>query len=332
MKLTDKEARVIAAVELHAELPLREIQNRTGFRSHTIRHALGHLKQYEIIKRIVLINIRALGYSMHNFYFSVDSDCKAQRQALLNVLIREPQVLSIREIGTHFQYCVGICAQSIAEVGQVVKRMTEESKVCLTKKCVSTQFASSFLPRRYLNSRDLRDNGICLNCPEESHRVDELDKALLQAMSRCGDATHSALARELRIPATTVDARIKKLEQRKIIAGYLYKVASEKYHMQSYTLLVNARYITKQFLAKINHFSDQHPAIVQLNECFGSWDFELGLEVRLPHEVSEVIQDLNEVLRDAIHSVKVVSNYQEFKFTFFPVNYSKQKEVSTAVA
>lgn len=328
MKLSNKEAKVLSVVELHAELTVREIQDRTGYRAHTIRHALGHLREYEIIKRQALINLCPLGYCMHNLYLSLENDTNQSRGNLIITLLKEPQILSIVEVGTDFQYCLGICAQSISEVCNIVKRIVEKSKVLIAKKSISTKFSTSLLPRRYLNSAVKSSNGICLNAEGSRCCIDDFDRSILGAVTRYGEATHPALARELKVPLTTLDARIKKLEEKKIIAGYLYKVIPSKFDMYSYTLLVHAKDFNQQIMKKLNHFSNLNTSIVRVDECFGSWDFELGIEVRMPNHVSEVVHQLYELLGEAISAVKVLSHYQELKSCFYPCSQTNLTQIA----
>ena len=79
MRLSTKEADVLAAVELRASMRVDEIREELGYRAHTVRYALSSLRQRQIIWRLPFINVRALGYTIHNLYIPVGSEKKSHR-------------------------------------------------------------------------------------------------------------------------------------------------------------------------------------------------------------------------------------------------------------
>lgn len=330
MRLTNKEADVLAAIELRAALTVDEIRQETGYRSHTIRHALSHLKQRSIIRRLPLINVSALGFSMHEFIFNIGCECKAQKQSLLVALMQAPEVLRISEMGQDFQYSLGICAKNIAELANIIRRITGKVENCLCNRAISTQFSTTFLPRRYLSSKMLRSRPLQLSTPEQIATIDHIDDQILRALSLGGDATRPMIARELAIPLSTLDLRIKKLEARKIITGYIYQVCPSQYQMQSHIILMQTKQLCSETLNRVYTFSEQHPAIIRINECFGDWDFELELEVHDQQEVAELMQELYEVLGNQIYSLKTLTRFRDLKYQFYPGNSTGLDEMTQA--
>ncbi|MCB0351927.1 MAG: winged helix-turn-helix transcriptional regulator [Bdellovibrionales bacterium] len=330
MRLSTKEADVLAAVELRASMRVDEIREELGYRAHTVRYALSSLRQRQIIWRLPFINVRALGYTIHNLYISVGSEKKSHRQSFLAALLNEPEVLRISELGSEYQYGLEVCAKNLSDVGLLVRRIASQFEHFHFEKAVASQLATTYLPRRYLSSKMVRSKPLQIARTDRIFDVDEIDEKILRVLARGGEMTRAGLAREVAVPVTTLDARLKRLESRGIVGGYIYHVVPAAYQMQSHTLLLQMRNLNRETLNKLFVFAEQHPAVVRITECFGSWDFELGIEVRLPSEVAEVQESLYEAIGDHVHLVKSLCKYRDLKVQFYPVKQERQNRMSAA--
>ena len=108
MTLSSKEAKILSAVELRADLTIPEIRKLVGLREHTIRYALRQLEERKIIARIPFINLFALGYTSHNIFFSLGAESRKQRQDFLDALNKTPNIVWIAEMGAEFEFGIEI--------------------------------------------------------------------------------------------------------------------------------------------------------------------------------------------------------------------------------
>ena len=82
MKLTDKERKVLACVELQADMPIDQVRKQSGLRDHTIRYALKRLEERGIIQKIPVVNLSVMGFTMHNIFFSLSAESSRQKNSL----------------------------------------------------------------------------------------------------------------------------------------------------------------------------------------------------------------------------------------------------------
>ena len=73
----------------------------------------------------------------------------------------------------------------------------------------------------------------------------------------------------------------------------------------------------------------KHPNIIYMHECFGSWDYELNVEVRDPREVVRITQELYEAFGSVLNNIRVLSKFEDIKYTAYPV---EQGELLAAAA
>ena len=99
MKLSTKEGRILACVEMDAHKSIKEIQKQTGYREHTIRYVLNQLEQNDIIRILPFIDAYPLGYQDYAVYFSLASENKSMKEQLVKRLTESPQVSWLGELG-----------------------------------------------------------------------------------------------------------------------------------------------------------------------------------------------------------------------------------------
>jgi DNA-binding Lrp family transcriptional regulator len=318
MKLTDKEADVLAAVELRADKPIEEIRKETGLRDHTIRYHLKSIEDRGIARPLPFINVYALGYVQYNIFFSVGVQNRKTREDLLKVLVASRSVTWVGEMGADVPFGIGICTRQMHDMHNLLLALSRRFPNVFFEKFVSAQFSCTIFPRKYLSSRKPKVPMLTLGRTTELQQVDELDDRILSGLSLVPHRSRRELAMKVKIPLSTLELRIKKLEQRGVIPGYYYAVDSAKFGILGFKLLVYARGINPDLTAQLLRFCAAHHAVIYLIECFGNWDYEIGVEVKRPEDVIEVTQELYEQCGVSINSVRVLSKFRDLKNINYP--------------
>ncbi len=318
MKLSDKDRRVLQCVELQADLPIEKIRKATKLREHSIRYSLKSLEDKRIIQMMPFINVTALGYTMYNIFFSIMSESAKTKQTLMKELQATSEILWVAEMGSEYQYCLGICAKSIHDVHELLYSMTKKTGNVFFHKTISAQFSATFLPRKYLGSNYKKDQKLSIEKVEHSITIDQLDEKILSIMARAGSASRRQMATELDVPLSTFELRVKKMEDKGVISGYVYGVASEKFGLQSYKLLLFAKGIDANLRQQLLEFAQAEQTITAFYECLGNWDYEFNLEVELAEQVMNLTQKIYSNFSNQIQSIKAIPKFKDLKFDLFP--------------
>lgn len=318
MKLTPKEAAVLASVELNADKPIEVIRKETGLRDHTIRYHLHSLEERRIITRISYINLLALGYNHYNLFFSLASHNKKTKDELLKYLLANPSVTWLAELGAEFPIGLGVSARRIFEVHDLLNGLAQKFKGIFFEKAVATQFANVHFPRKYLSSKRHKFPLIGMHRTKVEVSIDETDRKILSGLSSLAHKSRRQLAQKLGMPLSSMELRIKKLEERGVITAHIYGVDSAKFGMQTFKLLIYSKGISREFSSELYAFAESHPRIVYLMECFGNWDYELNVEVENPEDIVGITQELYEKCGESVSSVKVLSKFRDRKSLMFP--------------
>ena len=318
MRLSDKEATILATAELRAQAPIEVLRKESGYREHIVRHALRRLREREVIRPLPVINLHQIGFSVYNVFFSSAALGKAARQALVRSFVSAPEVMWVGEFGGEYHYGVAFCAQRPAHVIDFLQGISRKHKDVFHEKAVSLTISSTLYPRRYLTNRKLSVEPIHIRYTNEPVEVDELDMRVLGALSTFGDLSHRQLASKVRVPLSTLELRIRKLREKKVIVGDIYVVSPSKFDRQSYKLLIYTKGIDPELSKKMHAFCSQHPDVVYLFECFGVWGFEMGVEVPAQEDVSVIMQEVYESFGSTVTNIKLLTKFRYPKVRWFP--------------
>jgi Lrp/AsnC family transcriptional regulator, leucine-responsive regulatory protein len=318
MKLTDKEAEILACVELRADLPIAEIAAATGHREHTIRYHLKSLEERGIIRRAPLINIAPAGYNFFGIYFSAAAKDQDAMAGLIDILAKDPQVFWLAEMGGDYQYGFAICVRHVYEVRKYLHRRAECCPDLFFQKSVAAQFSATAFYRKYLCAKKFANPPLTIAPGSAPLELDDIDRRILGGMVRLDYRSNRQLAQLLGMPLSSLDLRVKKLEEKGIILGYVYKVDPEKIGMQEHVLLIHASGLSPQLEQALRRYAEEHPAVTYMYECLGSWDFELNVEVTSGQEVAAISRDITERFQKQINTVKALAKYRDLKLSFVP--------------
>lgn len=318
MKLSEKEGAILAAAELRAEAPIALIRKDSGYREHTIRYALKRLADRKVIVPIPFINLHTLGYTIFNLFFSIGSQKQATKTALMKAFQSSSDVLWIGEFGGEFQYGIAICGKRIGELLNLIESLSKKFQNVFFEKAVSCQFSATIYHRKYLASRRYTVAPLVCGFTKDVAEIDDLDDKILRALATFGDLSHRQLALKLQIPLSTLDLRIRKLSERGVIAGHVLAVDPSKFGVQAFKLLIYGKGISAELSTGLSRYAEAHPNVTYLIECFGTWDYEIGVEVPHAEDVTSVIQELYEQFGANINTIKLLSKFRDVKFRWYP--------------
>ncbi len=318
MKLSPKEATALAAAELRPQASMKLLRKESGLREHTLRYALHRLQTRGVCTPLPFINLHRLGFTILNVFFSVGSQRKATNDALLRAFLAVPEVVWVGEFGGEYQYGIAICTPQIGAAHELITAFSAKFKNVFFDKAVSVQYATTVFPRRYLSTKRFSAKPLVCRFTREQTNLDELDRRILEAVATPGNISNRQLAQKLGIPASTVDLRMRKLQERNVIEGQLMAVDCTRYGYQSFKLLIYSKGVDSQVSLALQKFCDRNPFVTYLIECLGNWDYEIGIEVAQTEQVTGIMQEIYEEFGSAVSNVKLLAKFKDIKFRWFP--------------
>jgi len=325
IRLSQKEAAVLDATQLEADLTVDEIRKRTKLRDHTIRYAMKRLEERRVFQFAAFIDLARLGYTLHNVFFSISADSKKTREAFLQELQKAEEIVWVAEFGGDFQYAIEICARHITDVRNVLNRLSEKFGHLFFQKAVSTQFSSHLFSRGYFQNKKVRPKVLSISQTPDTVTIDDLDRTVLLALGRAPSDSHRSIAQRLNIPLSTFELRVKRLKKQGVFKGRFLNVEASAFGYGSYKLLVYVKGVSATLGLRLREFCSRHPNCVSLYECFGAWDFELGVEVESPQAVPQIVQEVYDEFGDELNTIQMLTKFRDRKVILFPGEYVHSK-------
>ncbi len=148
--------------------------------------------------------------------------------------------------------------------------------------------------------------------------IDEIDHKLLRAITTNGELSGHQVAREVGIPQSTVDYRLKRLRSEGVIVGAYYAVRGASLGSISFLCLIRTRGMSALFREGINNFCAIHPEVVVMIESIGSWDFELVIDGFSAEQAMRVSESLLDIFGGGIQWIKMVPIFGYHKVSEYP--------------
>lgn len=319
MRLLTRQRDLLAIGALCADQSVIQLAKMLGSRQHTVRFDLEKMAAQEVIRKAWAIDVFRLGYYRFNVLFCLRLQDTMKRKAFLTALAESPATAFLGEVIGDYDYEIGLIAQNVGEIFELLLEMSERHGEVLVRKAVSLRRGLSVFPRKYLSPRRARKKIIQIGETNERVVIDELDRMILREISRAPWSSLREIGRALNKPVTTLSARMLRLRKSGVIKGAIFSTNPAAYGSQGYVLLLQARGLDRGLGRKLQDFSMQHPHCSHFVECLGGWDYEIGVEVEQQAQLVALRQELEERFGYALLSTKTLVRSVVHKYLWYPM-------------
>lgn len=318
MKLSSAQAKSIVAAQLNADLPISKLRVKVGVKEHTIRYALDRAREQGIIERRHFINLFKLGFLQHEVFFALSSEERGAREALLAQLKRSDSISWIGRLGGDYQYGINICSRDVTHMVAFFNALSASHGKNILEKTLSLRVSLTYFGNRYLAPQLKHTPPLRYHNTPGKVSIDRTDHRILTAITTNGDLSGHQIARELGIPQSTVDYRLKKLKSDGVIVGTYYAVNGSKVGILSFLCLIVTRGMSATFREKALEFSSKHPEIVLMIESIGSWDFEFVIDAFSAEEAMKTSERILDFFGRDIQWLKMIPIFSYPKVHEYP--------------
>jgi DNA-binding Lrp family transcriptional regulator len=304
-------------LEMRGRASAAEMSKALKVRIHTVHYTLSRLLNEGILRRRVVINHYRLGLTRLAVYLSLPAMSDAAYTAFIKKLCASERVGLVLELGGAFHLAVSLIGTDVAQLREHMDWLVECAGVSWLAKSVTTPIQHTIYGTKVLGSGKVRLPPFGYQADVAQVRIDQLDHQILCALMSESPLSMRDIARDLSVPPSTVEYRIKKLEENGIIAGYTFLI--EQSDLLHYVLLVHAKMLGPPQRAEFSKFARAHTNAFYTVESIGSWDFELGLVVKEPKDVIRATRDLYQAMGEDIARTEALSLIARHKVIDYPL-------------
>jgi DNA-binding Lrp family transcriptional regulator len=321
MRLRPIQCEILSLYKLNGNLSIKAAAKHLRTRESTVRYQLSNLIDRGLATRAPFLNIYPLGLRYLNMYFSTTGGAAADLEGLLGALIRSPRVSWLAEIGGDYHFGMACVVRHTEDVQQLFREIKPKSLELIFEKVFTTHLSLRMYPLKFLSSRKYPFPFIGYRRENEVPKTDELELKILKCLSDDRITTGREVARRIGAPHSTVEDRLTRLERNKILTGTWLQVNFRMLGFQSYKLLLYTRGVHAALAIEMEKFCQEHPRVDSFIECIGEWDFEVGLVVEGPEQVTEITRALSDRFAASLHHIKTIPLFRVLKLSQFPGAY-----------
>ena len=321
MKLSPLEQKLLGAISLQGDASLSELAKQINTKTHKCRYAFNALFEKGILTRRVIINSFLLGYSIHAFWFSLNTEHRKNPTALHTLLKESKQVGYFGEYMGDHPYRLDLYTRNIQELREFFIDLSERLGNLFGGKELSDIYSITDFPLKYLHS-----NGSEIHCSRVEYNatvveIDDLDHRILSALSTIDRESHASIARTLGIPQTTLEYRIKRLREQKVIVGYHVWPNVERLETMGFRTTLHRIKLanhSRDSLTTVDQFVLQEPSVFSCTHYIGEWDLEICSSTRSKGDEEGFMKNLESTLGENITAIVSKPVIQHHKISNYP--------------
>lgn len=320
MRLREGDQQLLHLLESNADRSFQELARKARCREHTVRRAFHRFVRLGLITgRTVYINTMKLGLTDHALYFSLSQAGEGGEHPFIKALRQSSLVRWLADVGGAFDYSATFLAASVGDVRSFLDRATMRHRETFLGKQLALRTYMVRFPRRYLSGREQWRDVFEMESSTSPESVDLLDRKILYSLCNSGFAADAEIARCLQIHPSVFHRRCVALQDRGIILGHTYRLNMSLLGYKSFRILLTMKRLGADLRRRMLAFCHKQPSIRVLIESFGSWDYELELELPDTQAIKLLTGALHREFLHDVHSLQVIPIFQHLKYSGYPL-------------
>jgi DNA-binding Lrp family transcriptional regulator len=319
MELSSKDREILACAYFQADAPISLIAKQTGYREHVVRASLNKMLEAGIIARYAIINPYAFGFADYYISFSFSTQNAAARKRALEALQNAEEVTFLAEVGGQFQYGASIFVRQPIDVLRFFDKISGDVGSVLVDKKVSTVLSLTHFVPGYLSPKRAGTATLGFSSAIKPSPIDLIDHKILRGIVDNRHSSRSALARDIGIPATTLDYRLKTLSERGILVGTAYFLKTAllvNYH--PFVIEISFAQHSEQLRAQVIKFCQKEGHVHYHADSIGQTDCEIAASFEHPHLINDFVEKLAATFKTQISSVRHYPILRRLKLQLYP--------------
>jgi len=296
MELDSLDRKILLCLEEDGRQHAKAIARKVRSSGDVVEYRMRRMEKEGVIGRhMALVNFSELGYIGYGVFCCFVGE---KRNDAIEHLKAHDRVYWLAEFGGRFDLAFAVMARDDFEFYSIFGKIREKLHGALGGWKVAIRMQLMQHPRSYLISRD-RDKKAASPYFGKAlgrEKLDDADFSVLKAISQDARLDTIAIAKKVKMPASTVAFRLKKLQERKIIQGFSPQVSCQKYGFQSYQLFLEVEDLDEEKRQKILNYAQGSSNVVFVIETLGEWNFEMIYEVKDQKEFQAKVAALRAVI------------------------------------
>ncbi|MEK6949798.1 MAG: Lrp/AsnC family transcriptional regulator [Nanoarchaeota archaeon] len=302
-KIDTYDKKLLYELDKNSAIGLPELAKKLKRSKQFILYRMKKIEEANIITGYnAIIDMSKLGFFTFRVYFKFQKTTAEEGKKFVDyVRKRLNQVWTITSMHGKWDYALFLGVRNISEFHTIWDGIMLEYKPNIKAYNVAV-YAPVYNFNRTFFIDAPEESVVRVYGAGEKENIDELDWKIIETYSNNVRQSSLEMAKKLHVSADTVRARIKKLEQRKIITGYKIGLNLEPLGFVSYR--IDLQLLSTHRNKEIFEFCKLHKNVYQINKSIGGADFEIEAIVKDLNHLLSLIDEIKNKFKDVVNDVE----------------------------
>lgn len=312
-RIDRKDREILFHLSLNARASLTELANKTKLSKEVIHYRLKNLEKKGLIEGYyAVINTYKMGREFYRVYMKTINMTVEVEKRFIGFLQNHPQVTWIVEVDGDLDFLYVVWAKNISEFEEVYNEINDKFGKYIEQKFFSVMTNVYYFRYKYLVGREdgaYRLTGGKITYPQ----LNELDLKLITLLSNQGRLPLIEMANKLKVPAKTIQRRMKQFAAAGIITCYTVKINHKALGYSQRKVMLNLNDTSQQALKKLITFLTYHQYTIYITIAIGQYDLEFEMMEKSHEDFHSLLKELKNTFPELIKNYFTVVFYNEPK-------------------
>jgi len=317
--LIDK--KIILELNTNPRATFSEIGKKLGIGKNNVQYRVKRLLEDGVIKKFVTqFSLGTLGLFLGKFYLQLSGFGKEKESEIYAYLINDKRISWIAKCEGRWDLMIGCYVETLSQLNQIKQDFFKKFEKYITSYDVVFLVEGHTSQRTYLLNKKTIPKKIERFIGKEKITLDEKDRQIVRLIANDARFNYLDIAQKTGLNIKTVQRRVKDLEKKGVIQGYVTFLDPHKIGYNFFKLCI----YLQNYETKLNGFLAycmELPNVIHIIESLGPWEVELEIETETLEDFYNLTHQIRNEYSDIIKKTESVIISNEMKLDFFPEWY-----------
>jgi len=322
IKLDLIDRKILLELDTNARESFSKIGKRFGIGKNNVQYRVNKLIENKVIKKFVMQpSLSKLDLFLGKIFFQLSGYTKEEESILYQYLLNDKRISWVAKCEGRWDLMIGTYVKNLNQFIEIKKDFFKKFEKYVTSYDVVFLGEGHTSQRTYLvNKKSVFSKKVTTFMGVDKIELKEQDKKILRFIANNARFNYTDIANKFGINVKTAQKRIKELEKKEIIQGYVTFLDPKKIGYHFFKLCV----YLKDYQNKFNSFLKyclELPNVIHVIESLGPWEIELEIETETLEDFYNLTHKIRNTYSDIIKKTESVIISNEMKLDFFPEWY-----------
>jgi DNA-binding Lrp family transcriptional regulator len=306
IKLDVKDRKILYELDINSRQSFRAIGRKVGLSKDVVANRVKKLQENGIIKRfVVYYDILQLGLNFLRFYFKFQYATPEIKKEIINHFVENDNVIILYSAEGSYDLGVLMMVENIIDIYPFWRKTLEKYGDYFLKQVFSAYTGELIYGHGFLLEGIKKPERAPLRRNWGKIKIDKLDLEILKTLVFNARIPTVEIANKLNSNVMTINSRINRLIDSKVILGFSLELDIDKIGYQVWKVDFYLSEYTK--VNQIISYIEKNPQLFSVDYTIGYAELEMEIYVKNINQLNEIIED--------IHSKfpKVIKHYSYFR-------------------